>query len=588
MRSRGHPSHRNEAMLPTWDWSFDQDGSLALDRQELWPEPRPRPRLAVSRAPAPVERLKEETGPATVRPMRARPSRKARLEQQRRVQAHRRARRLAGAIVLGAVLLVTLLLTAFGSSDKRTVSAAAPAPAQRLLPTGPPSPQVIALQGSLRIQLPVPQERLTAIGVYGTGDAALPLRPLGTKGNQGFITRTFHRIFGGGEGHGPRYYSLGGSSPGNTRLDVGAAAGTDVYAPVDGTVVGLTPYVINGRTRWSAGRHPAARRAVRRCVGHSNPTRAGARGRRLALRRDIPNRDGRRPRRDRGAGTGPVHHGRRQSRDDCGLSRGHSVDPLRILFLADVFGPPGRRAVEDRLSGLKEELDIDFCVVNGENAADGAGLTPKIADKLLDAGADVVTLGNHVWRRMEIGPYLAGSKQVIRPANLSRNAPGSGLTVRPSADGTPVAVLNLLGWLFLTPATNPFEVVDELVEEARGRAAIVVLDFHAEATSEKVAMARFLDGRVTAVVGTHTHIQTNDARVQPGGTAAITDAGMTGPHDSVIGVDAGIAIERMRTGMSIRFRPAEGDVRIEGVLVECDAHGTARSCESVRVAVEDL
>jgi hypothetical protein len=179
--------------------------------------------------------------------MRARPSRQARLERKRHVQARRRARRLAGAILLGAVLLVTLLLTAFGSSGKRTVEAAAPAPAQRLLPTGPPSPQVIALQGSLRIQLPVPQERLSAIGVYGTGDAALPLKPLGTKGNQGFITRTFHRIFGGGGSHGPRYYSLGGSSPGNTVLDVGAAAGTDVYSPVDGTVVGLTPYVINGR-----------------------------------------------------------------------------------------------------------------------------------------------------------------------------------------------------------------------------------------------------------------------------------------------------------------------------------------------------
>lgn len=164
------------------------------------------------------------------------------------MHARQRARRLAFSIVLGAVLLVTLLLTAFQpSAGRSTVKATAPAPAQRLLPTGPPTPQVIALQGSLRIQLPVPQERLSAIGVYGTGDSALPLRPLGTKGNQGFITRTFHRIFGGGGGHGPRYYSLGGASPGNTTLDVGAAAGTDVYSPVDGTVVGLTPYLINGR-----------------------------------------------------------------------------------------------------------------------------------------------------------------------------------------------------------------------------------------------------------------------------------------------------------------------------------------------------
>jgi 2',3'-cyclic-nucleotide 2'-phosphodiesterase len=224
--------------------------------------------------------------------------------------------------------------------------------------------------------------------------------------------------------------------------------------------------------------------------------------------------------------------------------------------------------------------------VNGENAADGAGLTPKLADKILAAGADVVTLGNHTWRRMEIAPYLSGSERVIRPANLSVNAPGAGLAVQSARDGTPVAVLNLLGWLFLTPARGPFEVVDELVEQARERTPVVVVDFHAEATSEKVAMARWLDGRVTAVIGTHTHVQTNDARVQPGGTAAITDAGMTGPHDSVIGVDAEASIQRMRTGMAIRFRPAADDVRIEGALVDCDADGRARSCESVRVTVE--
>ena len=227
-------------------------------------------------------------------------------------------------------------------------------------------------------------------------------------------------------------------------------------------------------------------------------------------------------------------------------------------------------------------------MVNGENAADGAGLTPKLADRILAAGADVVTLGNHTWRRMEIGPYLAGSQRVIRPANLSRHSPGTGLAVRPARDGTPVAVVNLLGSLFLAPAQSPFEIVDDLVEDARGRAPVVLVDFHAEATSEKVAMARLLDGRVTAVMGTHTHIQTNDARVLPGGTAAITDAGMTGPHDSVIGVDADAAIERMRTGMAIRFRPAEGDVRIEGALVECDRRGRATACEAVRVMVDSL
>jgi 2',3'-cyclic-nucleotide 2'-phosphodiesterase len=250
-----------------------------------------------------------------------------------------------------------------------------------------------------------------------------------------------------------------------------------------------------------------------------------------------------------------------------------------------VVGAAGRRALEERLGGLRDELGASFCIVNGENAADGRGLTPKLADRLLAAGADVITLGNHTWARRELAPYLVGSERVVRPANLSRHAPGRSLAVAPAIDGTRVAVISLLGWLFLEVAHGPFEVVDDLVDEARARAHIVVIDFHAEATSEKIALARWLDGRVTAVLGTHTHVQTNDARVQPGGTAAITDAGMTGPHDSVIGVEADLAIARMRTGMPVRFEPAQGDVRIEGVLVECDAEGRAVGCEAIRVRV---
>ena len=258
---------------------------------------------------------------------------------------------------------------------------------------------------------------------------------------------------------------------------------------------------------------------------------------------------------------------------------------MRILFIADVFGSPGRRALEGRLGGLRAELGASFCIVNGENAADGAGLTPKLAEKLLAAGADIVTLGNHVWRRKELGPYLAQSTSVIRPANLASGLPGRGLAVATAADGTPVAVINLLGSLFLFPAVHFFEIVDALVEEAHRAARVVVVDFHAEATSEKVALARWLDGRVTAVVGTHTHVQTSDARVQPGGTAAISDAGMTGPHDSVIGVDADVAIHRMRTALPIHFRPAERDVRIEGVVVDCDTDGRATACDPLRIAV---
>ena len=246
-------------------------------------------------------------------------------------------------------------------------------------------------------------------------------------------------------------------------------------------------------------------------------------------------------------------------------------------------GRPGRRAVEERLPGLRDELDLDFCVVNGENAADGLGITPKIADALLGAGADVITLGNHVWRRREIVPYLTGSDRVIRPANLAAQSPGRGLTIQSARDDTRVAVINLLGDLFMQPAVGPFEVIDELVEEARRETPVVLVDFHGEATSEKVGLARWLDGRVTAVIGTHTHVQTSDARIQPGGTAAITDAGMTGPHDSVIGVEAELAIRRLRTGLPVRFRPAEGGVRLEGVVLECDADGRATSIEALRL-----
>lgn len=256
---------------------------------------------------------------------------------------------------------------------------------------------------------------------------------------------------------------------------------------------------------------------------------------------------------------------------------------MKILFVGDVVGAPGRRAVEDRLGGLREELGAEFCILNGENAADGVGITPKLAERLLGAGADVITLGNHTWRRREINHYLEGSERVIRPANFSGGSPGRGLAVAPAADGTPVAVVNVLGSLFLNPPLGLFEVIDGLVEEARKQAEVVVVDLHAEATSEKVALARWLDGRVTAVIGTHTHVQTSDARVQPGGTAAITDVGMTGPHDSVIGVKAELAIQRMRTGMPVRFETAEGGVRIEGALVECDASGRATAIEPVRV-----
>jgi len=258
---------------------------------------------------------------------------------------------------------------------------------------------------------------------------------------------------------------------------------------------------------------------------------------------------------------------------------------VRILFIADVVGAPGRGALEARLSALRSELQVDACIVNGENAADGIGITPRLADRMLAAGVDAITLGNHAFRRTEIGPYLESSERVIRPANASKSAPGRGLTVVGTANGARLAVINVLGSLFLHPATSMFEVIDDLVDSAKKETPLVIVDVHAEATSEKAALARWLDGRVTAVVGTHTHVQTSDAIVLPRRTAFITDAGMTGPHDSVIGVVSELAIRRMRTGMPVRFETAQGDVRIEGALIECDAEtGKASSIEAVRIS----
>ena len=253
---------------------------------------------------------------------------------------------------------------------------------------------------------------------------------------------------------------------------------------------------------------------------------------------------------------------------------------MRILFVADVFGAPGRRAVESRLPTLRAELGVDFCIVNGENAAAGRGITPKIATSLLEHGADVVTLGNWTFGQPGFGPFLDGTDRVIRPANMSPRSPGIGLTVQKG-----VAVINLLGSFSHDPFESPFIAADRLVAEARTRTPVVIVDFHAEATSEKVALAYHLDGRVTAVIGTHTHVQTNDARVLAGGTAAITDAGMTGPHDSVIGSEPAGALQRFVDGQPSRLEPASGDVRIEGVIVDCGDDGVAAACTSLRVSI---
>jgi metallophosphoesterase (TIGR00282 family) len=256
---------------------------------------------------------------------------------------------------------------------------------------------------------------------------------------------------------------------------------------------------------------------------------------------------------------------------------------LRILFIADAFAAAGRRIIEERLPQLRSELGIDFVIANAENVADGVGITSRIAKKLFEAGVDVITLGNHAYRQREVYPYLDQEPRILRPANYPDAAPGHGTCVVEAADGTRVAVINLIGSLFLDAAISPFAVAERMVDAARAEAPVVVVDFHAEATSEKVAMGRLLAGRATAVLGTHTHIQTNDAAVLPGGTAYITDAGMTGPHDSVIGVRTDLVLRRFTTQLPIRFEPAEGDVRIEGALFECDGDGRATACEAFRL-----
>jgi 2',3'-cyclic-nucleotide 2'-phosphodiesterase len=204
---------------------------------------------------------------------------------------------------------------------------------------------------------------------------------------------------------------------------------------------------------------------------------------------------------------------------------------------------------------------------------------------MLAGGVDVITTGNHVWRQKEVFSFLAGDERIVRPANFPTGAPGRGLTVRPGADGTEVAVINLAGELFLQSGMSPFRIVDRLVDEAQQLADTIVVDLHAEATSEKVAMGHYLDGRVTAVLGTHTHVQTSDARVLPGGTAYITDVGMTGPRDSVIGVRTDVILRRFTTEMPQQFEVAEGPVRLDAVVIDSEG-GRATAIEALDLVLE--
>ena len=260
---------------------------------------------------------------------------------------------------------------------------------------------------------------------------------------------------------------------------------------------------------------------------------------------------------------------------------------LNILFVADVFARAGRRATASVIPKLIRERNIDFCVVNGENAAGGFGLTENIVRKIKNYGADIITTGNHVWDRKDFLPVLNRTGFLLRPGNYPAEVAGSGSAVAGSRSGIPVGVINLQGRTHLPSIDCPFRAARNEAAKLRQETPVLLIDFHAEATAEKVAMGWYMDGLVSAVIGTHTHVQTADERVLPGGTAYITDAGMTGPHDSVIGVRSEIAIKRFLTQVPIRFKPAEENVKLAGAIVAVDEQsGKSQQIERIQVDVD--
>lgn len=262
---------------------------------------------------------------------------------------------------------------------------------------------------------------------------------------------------------------------------------------------------------------------------------------------------------------------------------------MHILFIGDVFGRPGRLSVSHWLPELREEYEVDFVVANGENAAGGLGATPDTIEALQETGVDVITLGNHTWRKRELVRHMDTLRHVVRPANYPPGVPGEGVCIRESANGIRVAVLNLVGRVFMDPVDCPFRTAEAMADELAARAQVVLVDMHAEASAEKVAMGWFLDGRCAAVIGTHTHVQTADERVLPGGTAYITDVGMTGPMDSVIGVERERIINRFLTGMPTEFKVSKERPGLCAAVIDVDEKtGLARSIERIQRVKEDL
>jgi hypothetical protein len=262
---------------------------------------------------------------------------------------------------------------------------------------------------------------------------------------------------------------------------------------------------------------------------------------------------------------------------------------MRILFIGDVFGRPGRDLLRTLLARIVERHGVDFVVANVENAAAGFGLTREVGEGLLGLGVHAMTSGNHIWDRKEAAEYVEQEPRLVRPVNYPAGVPGRGTMIGRTVDGRPVAIVNVMGRVFMPAVDDPFVAVRREVSALSALSRVIVVDFHAEATSEKVAMGWYLDGSVTAVVGTHTHVQTADSRILPAGTAYITDVGMTGPHDSIIGTDKEPALRRFLTGLPTRFTVATGDPRLHAVVISADdGTGKATSIERLSLSPDDL
>jgi metallophosphoesterase (TIGR00282 family) len=258
---------------------------------------------------------------------------------------------------------------------------------------------------------------------------------------------------------------------------------------------------------------------------------------------------------------------------------------MKILFIGDIIGQGGRDIIKELLPEIFRDYQIDFCIANGENAAAGLGITPQIAQQLLQEKIDVLTSGNHIWDKKEILSYISTERRLLRPANYP-DAPGYSAEVYTSVAGEKVGVMNLSGRIFMAPLDCPFRIASTKLSELQKECNIIIVDFHAEATSEKQAMGWYLDGEVSAVIGTHTHVQTADNTILPKGTAYMTDAGMTGPFDSVIGIEKDIAIQKFLTQMPHKFQVAKRDLRLNGVVIDVDSTtGTAKNIQRLQISM---